>query len=320
MSKKTKIFLVGCLLMVMCSMGITVRASEDAKAEVVAHNLTITNEGINVNFYVDIKGNVQITLNGTEVAKPEKTEKIVIDAKAYDCYKFTQPVVAKEMDKDVSLVIKSGDEPIVEDSYCVNDYAKSVIGDQYNYNYEELVKAMSYYGDFAEVYLNYDAEQADEAEAFLQQFDENAKNELTSDAYRIVKGENLDELGIEATGIQLNLVSEVSIRLNFNVTYDKALDYEFTADGKNLGKLKKGNYNGNEYYYVDIENIGADALDKAYEIQVDDTTVLSNCSALSYARAVVQGFVDEEGNITEGKADLVNLAKALYLYNQKAKT
>ena len=311
MSKKIKIFLVGCVLMVMCCMGITVGASEDAKAKVVAHNLTITDAGINVNFYVDIQGDVTVTLNDTEVEVPETKEKIVIDAKAYDCYKFTQPVVAKEMDKNVSLVIKSGDDAIVEDNYCVNAYAASVINEQYNnFKYEELVKAMTYYGDFAEVYLNYDAEQAAEAEAFLQQFDETAEAELTGDAYKIAKGESVE--GIEATGIQLNLVSEVSIRLNFKVTDEKALDYEFTAGGKNLGKLKKGNYNGNEYYYVDIENIGADALDKAYEIIVDGTTILSNCSALSYARAVL--------NSGTASDKLVNLAKALYLYNKKAET
>ena len=319
MSKKIKIFLLSCALMVMCCMGITAGASEDAKANVVAHNLTITNEGINVNFYVDIQGEVQVTLDGTQVDVPEQTERIIIDAKAYNCYEFTQPVVAKQMDKKVTLVVKSGEDTLVNDSYCVNDYAKSVIDAQYNYNYEELVKAMTYYGDFAEVYLNYDAEQANEATAFLNQFDDAAKTDLINN-YGMTKGDT--DKGVAPTQIQLNLVSEVAIRLRFNVS-DEAKSYEFKAvseDGTKVLELKEGTDNNGTYYYVDIENIGADALDKAYAITVNDTTVLSNCSALSYARAVVKSFVDEEGNITEGKADLVNLAKALYLYNQKAKT
>ena len=317
MSKKIRIFLLSCALMVMCCMGITAGASDNAK--VIAHNLTITDEGISVNFYVDIdveaQNDIKVTLNGSQVEIPAEPTEIIIDAKAYSCYKFTQPVVAKEMDDKVSLSIVAGEKELVTDSYSVNDYVAEVQAGGYGYNFENLANAMTYYGEFAEVYLKYNnaTSVSEKALASIDGF-----NEDVLDAYAMTKGSEYPE-GLTYYGTQLNLNSEITLRLCFQLAEGKtAADYgNITAvsiDGtKDLGVLKKGSYKDTQYYYVDIANIGADALGKSYEIKADGKTLLSNCSVLSYASAVVKKYGNDAA-----KADLANLSKALYLYSEKA--
>ena len=71
MSKKIKIFLLSCVLVLACCVQMAVGASENAEAKLVAHNLTITDEGINVNFYVQMQGDVEVVLNDNKVDKAD---------------------------------------------------------------------------------------------------------------------------------------------------------------------------------------------------------------------------------------------------------
>lgn len=319
MSKKIRFFLLGCALMVMCCMGITAGATDNAVAKVVGHSLTITNEGISVNFYVDIddvaQNGITVTLNDSQVDVPEETKEVIIDAKAYQCYVFTQPVVAKKMDDKVSLsIVAEGKEPVT-DSYSVNDYVAEVREGGYGLNFDNLANAMTYYGEFAEVYFGYkgatnvsDAATDSISSVTIDNFD---KYVMTVDS-------NMPK-GLGYYGTQLNLNSEITLRLCFTVAEGHtANEYaEFVAEygdsQVNLGNLKKVG----DYYCVDIEGIGADALGWGYTIKCGGTTVLSNCSVLTYARAVVNAYSGKD-NITDRQANLLNLSKALYLYNQKA--
>ena len=58
---------------------------------------------------------------------------------------------------------------------------------------------------------------------------------------------------------------------------------------------------------IEIENISADQLGTAYAVKIGNYTL--NFSALSYANIVLN---------KSGDANLINLLKALYLYNQAA--
>lgn len=314
MSKKIRIFLLSCVLVLACCMGMVAGASEDAEAKLIAHNLTITDAGINVNFYVEMQGDVEVTLNGNKVDNYGETERIIVDAKAYDCYKFVQPVVAKKMNEDVSLVIKSGDTNLIDESYSVNDYVAKVQNAGYNYNFEGLVNAMTYYGEFADVYLKYSGKTAagDDAKTHISTVD----SSTLADYKMSVNQENMNDLaqkGLTCKGIQLNLNSEITLRFVFAVEGDVDTAKLVAKSGSTEipDVLKRVGNN----CYIDIEKIGADALNKAYTIEYDDKTILSNCSVLSYAKAVVDAYSEN----TE-KANLVNLSKALYLYNQKANT
>ena len=307
MSKKIKVLLFTCVLAIICCMGFTVGATDEVKAEVKGHSLTITDTGISVNFYVDIPSieGVQVTLNENEVdLSTMQTEEIIIDAKAYDCYIFTGAVAAKEMDDEVTLSIAAGQEDSVTDSYSVNDYVEEVQKGGYNYNFETLANAMTYYGEFAEVYFGYNGATSvsTNANSYI-----GAVTESDFDSYAAsVHATNMPD-GLEFYGTMLNLNSKTTLRLLFTVTDKEASSFgTFTANGEDLGELKPYK----TYYYVDIEGIGAAQLDKAYTIKCGDAEIISNCSVLTYARAAVKSTKDS----------LVNLSKALYLYNQKANT
>ena len=301
MNKKIKVFLLACVLVVMCCIGFNVGATDEAKAEVKGHSLTITESGISVNFYVDIKGDVSVTLNEEKVDVPTETKTIIIDAKAYECYVLTQPVVAKEMDDEVTLSIVSGEEELVRDSYCVNDYVAQVQEGGYGYNLENLASAMTYYGEFAEVYFGYNG--ATNTSANAVSYIADVTEAQFEDYAMSVNKANMPE-GLSYYATQLNLNSEITLRLLFKVEGVEASSYgDFTADGMDLGKLKKSG----DYYYIDIEGIGADKLGNGYTIKCGDVEIISNCSVLTYARAVVKNSTKES---------LVNLAKSLYMYNQ----
>jgi len=218
------------------------------------------------------------------------------------------------MNEDVSLVIKSGDTNLIDESYSVNDYVAKVQNAGYNYNFEGLVNAMTYYGEFADVYLKYSGKTAagDDAKTHISTVD----SSTLADYKMSVNQENMNDLaqkGLTYKGIQLNLNSEITLRFVFAVEGDVDTAKLVAKSGSTEvpDVLKRVGNN----CYIDIEKIGADALDKAYTIEYGDKTILSNCSVLSYAKAVVDAYSEN----TE-KANLVNLSKALYLYNQKANT
>jgi len=316
MSKKIRVFLLACVLMLMLCMGITAGASEEVSAEVKGHSLTITDTGISVNFYVDIQGisqnNVEVTMNDKQVDIPAETEEVIIDAKVYNCYVFTQSVVAKEMDDKVSLNIVSGDKELVKDSYCVNDYVAEVQKGGYAYNFENLANAMTYYGEFAEVYFGYKGATSvtDKATSSI--------SEVTQDKFAdyAMTVKTMPE-GLSYYGTQLNLNSEITLRLLFTVAEGKeASSYgNFSANNTSLGQLKQAG----TYYCVDIEGIGADALGTGYTIKCGNQEIITNCSVLTYARAVVNAYSGKE-DATDRQKNLLNVSKALYLYNQKAVT
>ena len=64
------------------------------------------------------------------------------------------------------------------------------------------------------------------------------------------------------------------------------------------------------YYFIDIKNISAEKLGNAYTVSINGEDVITGYSALSYAKKVL----DSE----ETDANLKNLVKALYIYNQNA--
>jgi len=123
--------------------------------------------------------------------------------------------------------------------------------------------------------------------------------------------------GLSYYGTQLNLNSEITLRLLFTVAEGKeASSYgNFSANNTSLGQLKQAG----TYYCVDIEGIGADALGTGYTIKCGNQEIITNCSVLTYARAVVNAYSGKE-DATDRQKNLLNVSKALYLYNQKAVT
>ena len=115
--------------------------------------------------------------------------------------------------------------------------------------------------------------------------------------------------GISFTQLNLTLESETTTRLFFEVNEGSINDYSFTING-----ISATPYLSDYGYAIEIRNIAAKDLDTMYTVEVSDSQgvcLTISCCALSYAYLVVK-------NESTQPQTLVELVKALYIYNQKA--
>ncbi len=240
---------------------------------------------IDFNIYVAADDNYEWSakIDGEPVDKPEKTDGL---------YKFTCKVAAKDMAKDIEFYINDD----VKATVSVSDYLtelKNTEGE--DTPLANLVTAMKTYGTAADKFFNGG--------------NVNPVDSVTADnlsAYTFTKNDAPE--GISYYGSSLILKSETTVRHYFQLEEGKNIEnfkfYVDDADEPVTPVEKQG------YYYIDITNISADKLDTAHTVKINETTVISNYCALSYAKTV----------LSSGTADnnLKNLVKTLYLYNQKA--
>ena len=115
------------------------------------------------------------------------------------------------------------------------------------------------------------------------------------------------ESGIGVASVNLLLESTTTIRFYFNLDGTKSIDeYTFYVDGVETIPVQSGE----NQYYVDKVNVAAKDLDEMVTVTVGGLTV--KYCGLSYVRQVAVLYPD---NYSEA---LVNVAKALYAYNQAA--
>ena len=107
--------------------------------------------------------------------------------------------------------------------------------------------------------------------------------------------------GVSNVQASLFLQEGTTLRITFQA--ESLSGVTCTVDGERVAvrSLASGTY------CIEIENISADQLGTAYAVKIGNYTL--NFSALSYANIVLN---------KSGDANLINLMKALYLYNQAA--
>ena len=178
-------------------------------------------------------------------------------------------------------------------------YADYVINNSSKENFVNLMKAMLNYGAAAQVNFGYDVENlvnADMAEA-------DRLMPETLDVSTFAHTWSGEEDGIEITSASLLLQSETKIRIYFKLAEGKTLeDFTFTIDGVEVTPVQSG-----DEYYIEKANVAAKDLDIMYTFCLGNRQ-LTYCG-LSYVNQVLTYSRDEK---------LINLAKALYAYNQAA--
>ena len=233
-----------------------------------------------MNVYVAADDNYEwsASFNGTEVTIPEKDEN--------GLYKFTYQVAAKDMDNKIQFTV--GDK--IDVTVSVSDYLADLSKTD-NESLKNLADSMSVYGDAANAYFSGETV---------------AEQTVTDDlsVYDFTVGTMPD--GISYYGSSLILESETTIRHYFTIAegYDIA-NFDFGSEASLTESEKNPGY-----YFIDIKNISAEKLGNAYTVSINSEDVITGYSALSYAKKVL----DSE----ETDANLKNLVKALYIYNQNA--
>ena len=299
-------------------------AFQSIAATVYGNSLSLRGN-IGVNFYLTLPAaltadaDAYVTLNGEKYLLKDAEHGGIADDPNGDYYKFTWAVPAKRMNDPVTIQVFTGkDIPyLLIDrngadytdgySYSVAAYLKQVQAQSESGALRELVDAMSDYGSFAQTFFQYDTASAAPVTSAIAS--------VTADNFAAYEPQiaQTENAGISYVGSNLTLESETTLRHFFKLESGHSVsEYAFTVDGESVTPVSRP-----EGYCVEIPDIVAKNLGKSYAVTVSrtsggDAVTITNYSALSYGYRALNSSSDEA---TEA---LLNLVKALYLYNRKA--
>ena len=246
--------------------------------------------------------------------------------KAPGRYKATLPLRSIDMAKDVTVEIV-GDNADYSTTYTtsVAEYLEELIEESQSEKVVALAKATLNYGAYAQLYFAEYKETPEIAEnlanASLSDADKNAidaveSGDLTGD--RI--SQTITGAGIQVTGASLILTSQTKMKLYFTATDSATVQVVKKADDGTLEPLKTLNkYESEEEgeYYVIIDGVNPAGLNDKVTLVISDGT---NGSTVSFSvLSCVDAILFTEANAPDTMSDtLVDLAKAIYLYNDAA--
>ncbi|MDE7364202.1 MAG: hypothetical protein K2N27_04850 [Ruminococcus sp.] len=249
---------------------------------------------IGVNFYMELDKSVvkdenaymQFTLpnNKESIVYIKDTKTDTIDGKEYRI--FSCNVAPKEItDIITAQIITSDGRKGKVYEYSVKEYADYISDHSGDYDKKtiSLVNIMKDYGEYAKSYFS-NSETTDISEV--------TANNLTG--FEKQTNGNLPK-GIDYYGSSLLLESNTTVRHYFKI-----------AEGTDISKYNFKTKGG--YYYTDITGIPAGMLGTPQEKKIGDWSI--SYSPMSYVYSVLKS--DSENQ------NLVNLCKALYLYQQAA--
>ncbi len=278
---------------------------DPVESDIVLRGNSISLNGqIDVNFYVDVPADlldagVYATLDGVRADFTEGTYGTMVSKK----------LPAKEMNTKVTmklyaadgtpLTFLNGGAAVTEHSYSVQDYLTYVIGNPATYGEElvKLCKAMSDYGSYTQLALDFDVENA----KAIYLADEIAAVTCTGCDYSFTPNtEHISFLGASVV-----TESETAIRVYFALSGE---GFTATVDGEPAAI--QTNERGT---FVEIANISAKNLGDTHTISItngSETVTVSDYSAYSYVQSVLS---------YAGASDSLKLAvKALKLYGDLA--
>ena len=281
------------------------------------HSITLGGN-IGVNFFINSKtadfasdenAYVKFTWDNGTYNKEVKLKDLTTDAKGY--YKATVDVVAAQMAHKIHAEVYLNGEKLEQtDDYSVQDYAETVFANPEKYDNKNKPKQLA---ALAQALLNYGAMAQIVFDEYLVEKPELANKTVGDNGYAAVTAEQIGD-AVKGTSADLNKVAEklgaeyytsslIYLSKNTLRVYFTPTTYPGTIPNADKYAGNLSDY----YYYVDHANIPAAELDEQKELTVGDYTF--TYTALDYAKAVVNSGMGD---------DQKNLAKALYLYNQKA--
>ncbi len=231
-------------------------------------------------------------------------------------HQFTIALNAKQMNDKVTLKVFNGEDAVMplyrhsngEDVtetgyvYSVQDYIQKTLETSSDEKLKTLVQAMSDYGSLAQVQFEYKVDERAEVKGDL---DSVTLESVAAYAPKVTAG---TATGVSFVGPALVLKTQTAIRLYFELEEGEIGDYTFK-----VGTQTKTPTETAQGWMIEIPNISAKDLDKVYTVKVtsgDGTVLTLKVSALSYVYNTL--------NNADSEADLVNLVKGVYLYNQAA--
>ena len=326
-------------LVVYCTVCGTELSRETVTVAVPVENVTMCEYEVLLKAEIEMKFTVEIPASliesGAYVVMTkdgrwgEVTKKFEGDQLKAGINAFTMGVASGEMSRDITLQVfdsegnavtlynKKGDDLGDSATHTVVDFARSVLtkptSEENTAERKAVVIAMLTYGGYAQKFFNVDANEPASNlldELGIAQLDLSAVTAETVDGYR--NGQTNLNMGVKASKTEAVLDSYISYRVYLTVTGDIS-DYEFKLNTPEGEIDIECSYAAGRGYYVEIPDIASGYIDYTYKLTVTnaagDTNVITT-SVLAYVRAVLSN--------ANSSQDKINLAKALYLYNQAA--
>ena len=227
-------------------------------------------------------------------------------------YRFSVERAAADMNKPAAIRAYRGDgTEVAIDSYgtvlpqgfttTVRDYLETAPQYLTGARVLAVIAAMSDYGHYAQVHFQRDLDKLAPLQGDVSQV---TQADLAPYAASYSQAE---DSGVEFYGSSLTVKSNTIMSHYFSIRSGSVEDYRFLLDGQQVSLRQNG-----AYWAVDLTGIPASQLDTGHTIRVlDGDREILNISycALSYCKETLEYSQDE---------NLLNLVKAIYLYNQAA--
>lgn len=260
--------------------------------------------GASVSLEGDVAMNFYVTLSDTTLADASAKIRFTFDGNTKEVavtegvvkegYRvYTYNVAAKDYDKNVTMTVVSSEGEGVSATCSVEEYAAKIAAGDYEANVKTLAARLVNYCEAAKVYFADTEVEAKYTEVTAETVKEN-KLEVAGVA---------DE-GVTVLGASLVLESKTAIRVYF--TGENAASAVVKVNGEVV--TAKTLEQNEKTYYVEVENIAANDLDKKYVIEIGSYKVTYR--ALSYVYA---NLANEDTAVS-----LANVLRAMYLYNRAA--
>ena len=289
------------------------------------HSLTL-NGSIGVNFYLDLTAEeaASATIRFTWFDKELNNAEIILDPNGSGYYRASCPIAVAEMTYPITATVTIGDKTYTN-TYSAVDYANVILtdlsfktkfiaekGEEKFNQLVLLVKSMLDCGAKAQIQFKRDENNLankdlvdDDAESPYYYAPENVTADMIpTEATDMTDG--LEAYGLEYTGSTLVYLSQTSLRHYYKIIDQTKFDSvkgNITMGGEKVDYTVKGSE-----IYFEVKNIAAAELDDLYTLKIGESEY--KCSVLDYVRACL--------NSDMTTANMKELAKATYLYNQAA--
>lgn len=259
------------------------------------------------------------TLNGKEIpVAVSGAGKVTVNGE--QLYKFTCPVPAAYMTSNITAQVRmtsNGKQVTVGDkyTYSVRSYADAVIKNSTKYGADNvaMVKAMLNYGAYAQKYFDINTSNLankniyDSTNDPVLKFSQNLSSKQLSGV--------ATDGDLEFYGASLVCKGETSLKLYFGSKSGATISsgrYAVKAVSGGKSRTCSGTISNN-MYVVTLTGIAAAELDNTYQFTITDSKNSSNNFIFNYSPVNYMANAQKSSD-----TNLVNLTRAMYLYNQAA--
>ena len=252
-------------------------------ARLIGHSITLSAD-IGVNFFIRLPegynaNNTEVTLNWGYGDKNKTVTGKLVAVNQYGAnYKVTCGVAAYSMGDEITMVVKSGNDVLITDTYSVADYINVLSSSYEDEALQHLLAAMVSYGSESQYYFNYHTDVDIYNITFVTytffepvyDYVYSLENDYPDPNSLTIMNIDSDELGIKYYGASVLCGSQNKVRFYFEVKDpDKIKDLTASYDLNNL-TFKSRTVDGKSLVYIETPGLAAGDIENAITVKIND--------------------------------------------------